>query len=381
MITFRCTLLAATSAVLAAAVHAQEPVPADLGSRWRHFVGCWVPPQSDGRPTLVCIIPTEKESAVELLTVVADSIVERESIDAAGPPRPFQRDGCTGAQSTRFGTPAHTFLMRAHFTCDRNAPQSTSSIVSLNASGDLSRVEGITTASYRAVRTTAYRPVLDPAVIPASIVARLRTAGIDTPRTASRHALVPADVIDAAAFVDGHVVEAWLADRRESMRFSVSDLKRMRQANVPAGAIDMMIALADTSTFRIAQVTQRARQASDPAGGGQWLGTSAGSGFFPSYAMMLYPGTRAYGWNSAVRSWRQVNQNDGWIVGNQSLTISPAPQAASRASGRVVSGRGYSQGYGTDAGTAMPRSSGSAGSGGTSSGGSNDGGRTARARP
>ncbi len=379
-----------------AAIAAQQPATTPSRARQSEpFVGCWAQqPVSETAP-LICVLPSEHDGAVEWLTVVGNAVVARERIDPSGRSQSFVENDCRGAQTTVASRRGNALLTTASFACADGEPQTTSTILTLKSASELSRVEGRQTATFRAVRMLTFTSAPPPPIF----ASRLALATSELERIALRAAaarpVTASDIIDVSAVVDHTVVEAWLADRGQPVRYGMRELRMLSASKVAPDVIDMMIAVSDTAAFRRRGGSYRPTGSSVP-GAEPWLSSTAMAFGTGMTALGYSPnalrgrGTQGTGgWNGA-RGWRDLRGGtpaDGWIYGERSMTVVPSPARGERAPGSVSPGLGYGQSAWSRSGfTASPRPDGSTGSGGGTSGSAAGSagagsGRTAVARP
>src|SRR5688572_27934834 len=116
------TFLAALVSGAAAAASATTP---PLAPGWQALLGCWEPvatardaaPDST-RAHLVCVVPVDGSSAVDMLTVVNGAVAARERVDASGAKLPLTRDDCSGWQSAEWSASGQRVYLRSELTCE-----------------------------------------------------------------------------------------------------------------------------------------------------------------------------------------------------------------------------------------------------------------------
>src|SRR5687767_202163 len=89
------TLLVTVAAGTARSASAETPA---LAPGWQALLGCWEPvatardaaPDSS-RAHMVCVVPVDGSSAVDMLTVANGAVIARERVDASGARLPLTR--------------------------------------------------------------------------------------------------------------------------------------------------------------------------------------------------------------------------------------------------------------------------------------------------
>ena len=428
----RAAVGAALAALVTVPSQAQRVEAGEMDGRWRAFLGCWESGRAGVRGPIVCVVPGGNAQEVEFVSLTpGDSILERMRIDAGGSKRTRTRDDCKGWEQGMWSADDRRIYTTAEYTCPDGIVQKSSSILSLAERDIFTRIEGLRSRERTGVNLLSFVAVTDSGSVPAAIRQLMPDRNSMRSMAARTEAAAPlelADVADAARHVDAPVVEAWLADRQQVFTLSASELRALKESQVPDRVIDMVVAVSNPQVFALAAggVMARSRTArTQPtaeellairAGRGGMLGAGAGYspwmyGFDPFYG---YGGF--YGWPfSASRfGFNQFNFGpgwdsfspyggygygfgSGWISGNTPIVI--VPQDPVRDRGRVVNGQGYVQGGSGSGGGAQPRpqvsngggwSGGSSSVGGASSGGSSSAGsstsgggeaRTAKPRP
>lgn len=416
MTTIAANARAATAALLLAAalaLPAGAQTGADAGS-WSAFAGCWRPLSPDaslgarwssvpsaGAPTL-CVVPTDRASAAELLTFAGDSIAARDTIDVGAAPRARERDGCSGNESAAWSSDGTRLYMRASYACARGLTQSSSGVLALSTGEELLDIEQTTRGAAKAVRVSRYVRVADPAQLPRELAARLTGAGMEfgLSRSVASAPLTVAAIAELSRQVEPEVVEALLVEHGDHIAVDAKLLAALADAGVPGRITDMMIALSYPRRFAIASAVPAPqdritandrvpRTIIDPAlPGYSSIYAPFGYGLlgYSPYGYSPYRygpyGYGGYGYGGYAYGYYQPP-----IVIVR--TGPPAPH------GRVVNGRGYSRGSdgetssgatahprsGSGSGSSGGSSSGSSSAGSSSSGSSSSGGGTRTAKP
>jgi uncharacterized membrane protein YgcG len=460
--------IAAALLVAASAPARAQSVPTD--ARWQAWLGCWAPaarvvaPRSTAAaPLLECIVPATGSAGVDVATIADTQVVMRDRVEATGERRVFSREGCTGWVSAQWSPDGRRVYTRSEYSCAGGLERKVSGLMAISAKGDWLDVQAVTTGDRTAVRSLRYRPTEPPSTLPAEVAAELPRRGPDfgLALTAAAAAITPEDVVEASRQVDSAVVEAWLGERGQGFRLNGARLLALADAGVPGGVIDVMVALSYPRTFTVgtAGIQQQASGPADESRGisgayssapyGGWdpyanyspygldpyfrsgmafgnpyaCGPFGYSGMYSCDAYNPYGygaygygrgGYGGYGYNPyGYNAYGYNGGYNGWMYGGGIIVIE-GNGAASQPHGRVVAGRGYTQGSGSastagrdaqprpriepsgttgsgsspqprssggSSGGSQPSSGGSSSSSGSSSGSSTGGGRTAHPKP
>lgn len=437
-------IMAALLVAVSAPARAQS-VPTD--ARWQAWLGCWAPaarvvaPRSSAAaPLLECIVPATGSAGVDVATISDTLVVMRDRVDATGERRVFSREGCTGWASAQWSPDGRRVYTRSEYSCAGGLERKVSGLMAMSAKGDWLDVQAVTTGDRTAVRVLRYRLSEPPATLPAEVAAGLPRRGPDASLalTAAAAAITPEDVVEASRQVDSAVVEAWLGERGQGFQLDGRRLLALADAGVPGGAIDVMVALSYPRNFTVGTIGIQ-QQSPWPEDGSRGISGAYGSApyggwdpyayyspygldpFFRSGMAFGGPfgyggyGYGGYGYNPYGYNPYGYNSGyNGWMYGGGVIVIQGSNAAASQPHGRLVNGRGYTQGgssasnpsrgaqprvrtepstSGSGSGSAQPRSGGSSSSGSqpssggssssgsSSSGSSSGGGRTAHPKP
>src|SRR5215213_6785797 len=249
-------LLAATSAT------AQQT---RVGPKWQAWVGCWtasVPgasafatPAESG--TIVCITPSAQGGdAVDVTTVGDGKVVSTQRIDASGADRPLEAKGCTGVRRASWSADERRLYLRSSSTCD-GLKSSTSSILSMTATGEWLDVRGVSSYGDVNVRVARYRDAGIPSALPAEVASALRErgAGSETARIAAGTPIGTTGVIEASRAADSTVVAAWLLEREQRFALDAKTLVQLADAGVPGAVTDAMVAVSNPGAFHLARAS------------------------------------------------------------------------------------------------------------------------------
>ncbi len=391
----------------------------EVDPRWQAWIGCWEQVGAPGPVAvpgtgLVCVIPAEGRSAVDIVAVANGAITTREHIDANGERRESVRNGCAGWELAEWSQDGRRLYLRAEHSCPGGGQRRASGLLGFSAGGgQWLDVQSVAVGAYPGVRVVRYREAVGAASVPDEVARAVASRSPDhwALRAAAGGVLHTADVIEASGHLDAIAVESWLVARDEGFDLNANRLRDLADQGVPDRVIDVMVALSYPGVFAVNAATrgggarvQEVEQA-PPQPGAAGYGTS---GYYDDHLYSPFGwGPYAYGYNGYGYG--------GWYWGNRPIIIVTGTPAGgggpggggSGRHGRVVNGRGYSGGDNTDPqarpsrpgsgstgsgsvssdGYAQPRSSGGGSSGGgggstSSGGGSSSGGeRTAKPRP
>jgi uncharacterized membrane protein YgcG len=360
------------SALFAAVAVATMTGPAAAQGPWDPWIGCWdlVPRVTSGEAAArVCVLPTASAAAVEMATVVGDSVVARRRLEATEGKRDVVRDNCNGSESVH-STGTRVYL-RSAMTCGTTG-RLVNGVMAMSSGGEWIDVQGVAFGSNVGVRAARYRETPSTTLVPAEVTARLqgRPRGMHAARIASTGPVRPSDVVEATKHLEVGVLQTWLAERGQGFGLDAGQLVALEESGVAPSVIDIMVALSYPEVFaldrtRIGDAPPDLRAEEREVYGGPMY-DGYGSGFDP-YGI-------GYG------------RGYGWYPGRQPVVVVRAPsgEATEDEHGKVVKGRGYVSGRGSSARSGEERSSGGssssgrAGSSGSSGGSTDKGSSTGR---
>ena len=420
-------LIAGAIVAIAQSASAASPANESLAPGWQAFLGCWEPVIAPAgtlppgvRPDttqahLVCVVPVDGATSVDMVTIADGKVVERERVDATGTPSPVQRDGCAGTRSATWSTVGQRLYVRSDLVCDGGLRRTSTGVISMTSVSEWMDVQSVAVGEQKAVRVLRYREASASAAVPAEITTALgsRPFSISAARLAATVPVSAADIVDVSRNLDAAGAEVWLLEQRLAFTADAKRIVDLTDAGVPGSVVDVVVALSYPERFAI-DVNRREIELRP----GELR--PEGSTFRPSYGGFYDPmwddpyyrsryGRRyysPYGYSQYGYGYG-YGTGYGWYPGTRPVIIitDPAPVEPAR-EGRVVKGRGYTRtrpgdapstragsgsrsgessgargSSGSSGGSAGSSSSGSSGSssGGSSSGGST--GRTAKVRP
>jgi hypothetical protein len=358
------TVLAGAAAALLTAPSVAT-AQADGGPRWQAWLGCWetsalasAPTDAPAGASMLCVVPTADESAVEVVSVEAGSIGSRSTIRADGAQHSAQREGCSGWESAEWSADGTRLYLRSEYTCEGGVERKSSGMMAFAPGGDWIDVQAVTAGGNGGVQAVRYRPVSDDSAIPADLASSIasRSLASSAARLAAAARIDATDVIEASRGADPLAVEAWLLERDQSFTVDARTLTQLADAGVSTRVIDLLVALSYPEMFAVDNASgDEAVRRGPPPVWDPW-GRPGYGGYYP------YGGRRGR-----------------WYGGYPSVIVVRSPDNSSGNGGKAVKGGGYRRGDGGSAEpTSRPSSGGDAArSGGGGSGGSSTG-RTAR---
>jgi uncharacterized membrane protein YgcG len=350
-------------------------------SHWHPWFGCWsaTPPRFvdlNAEPQQVCVVPAGA-SAVDLITITGARIVSRERIDPGVDRRPGEHDECTGWDNARWSADFRRVYLQSEYICKNGVKRTTTGLMATATNGDWLDIVGLSSDDKVGVRVLRHRPSPPLATLPADIAA---TVARDSRQPAELQTLLPigdAEIIDASKYVNGAVIEAWLAENRQAFTMNAARLKTLARAGVDDRVIDILVALAYPGAFAIKpSPNSLGGLAIDGGGPPVFLSASPllAGGFIFDSCDPFYRGLSLYGWDGCYYGSRYGYgpygyYDGGWYAagGGGGIIITPVPPPQAPSHGQVVNGRGYMAG---DSGSSASGSSSSSSSSGGSSGSS-----------
>lgn len=367
---------------------------AQVDARWRAWTGCWVAVSSEtglGPRGTVCVIPTDKASAVEIVTVAGNTITDRMRIDADGVAHTVSRDGCTGTEIAHFSPGGTRVHIRETTACEGGTTRIGSGIMSFDQTYQWLDVRGITSGTTAGVAVAKYRMLTDTTGLPAEVraVVATRGAAANGALLAASAPLTLADIAEVGVGADSGVASAWLVERTRGLLMTLNgkQLAMLADQGVPASVIDVVVAIGHPRVFALTssqepQLREPVRAATT-AGNSYWRSYPSFYGFYASpfydpwysfYAGTYSPYSYRYGYNPYGFGFG-YNPYYGYYPGSQPIVVVNRPNdEPARSHGRVTRSGGYSSGSGSSSGSYGSPSSRSSGSGESGSGSSSSGG-------
>jgi hypothetical protein len=366
--------------------------------RWDAWMGCWraqMPTTSIGTATspYVCVTPTNKTTAVELLTIDGSKILSRDTIDASGETTSATIQGCQATKKGQFSADGRRVLVHADVSCP-DAKRTTTGILAIAPTGEWLDIQSVTAYGNTGIRVTRYRDArpAHPDSLPVEVRRQLdRSVAISTARTLAAGGLDVRDVAEASKLVDTAVVQAWIVERGTRFNLDAAALTALADAGVPGSVTDVMVGVSYPEHFALQQPRSMGSYADlSPLDSaritGRYLEDRCGPFSISSYSCGRYGygygglyGYGLYGYNTYGGNYYYPGYAYGGYYGgfyNAPIVVVKGDQERAVSHGRMINGVGYTPGSGSSSsGTASrPSSSGSSGSGSSgSSGGSGSG--------
>ena len=358
------TMLAAGSAPLVAQ-------STELDPRWQAWLGCWQPARDPDAPMLVgdvkvpltCVVPVPGSTTIDLVTVVEGKAASRQRIAATGRQRAMMKEGCSGWERADWSSDGRRVYLRSDFTCPGGLKRSSSGLIAMSPDGEWLDLEGISVGGNAGVRVLRYEEATDTTGLPSEIVSALRDRrmAVHAARADAGASLSNAAVLEATRQLDAPVVEAWLVTRGEGFDVDAERLVELADAGVPASVIDLMVALSYPQVFAVNAATNAAELRRMEAAQAAEAGRTGPVAVIQSdpFGYSRYDYYSPYGYSTYGYS--PYGNGYGWYPGTRLVVIVVRQPGDSEAAshGRVVKGRGYSQGKGERSGSGAARSDGS----------------------
>ena len=352
---FGGALALALASALLLPTGAARAQPAGMDARWLPWLGCWSEVGTSGE--LLCVRPAGEGEGVELLTVRDGEISGVGRLRADGAVRETSREGCTGTERAGFSPDGHRIYLRSDFVCEGDVDRTGTGLIAFVAPSEWIRVRAVEVAGETAAVTERYREAPEAAAVDAGIepVTAGREMAVRTARRAAAAPPTTGDLVEASGRVDAEAVKTWVAERDEPLDVNAEKLARLADAGVTDEVIDVVVAVSFPEHFA---VDRDARGRVGGAGPGYRGRLGAGVyGRRPFYRDPFYYGYTPFGYRFG---------SYGWWYGTRSPTVIVVrPRDEDGSGGRVVNGRGYTRGSGTDPRPASPAAGIEAPSGGS----------------
>lgn len=370
-------------------------------SPWVAFYGCWEADGAARGAQLTCVLPSDRDREARVVTV-RDGVVQREqTLLADGRAYRSAEGDCDGSESRSVAADGAWIVLRGELRCGTRDAQRLSGLHAI-VDGDWLEIESLASPNgqpmLRVVRRKALAWSAMPAVAGEGLGSRERS--VASARAAAHRPLDASRVLALAGAVDAAVAEAWMLEsargRHGALRIDRGDLVAFAAADVPAGVIDLAVALANPRDFHLdvggrpMPVAALAGAEAGGAGGAPFTPMPMMNCFVPPYmgiGMMPYINCMDVGAYPFVSQWgfTRWGTYPGFFPGYGYPVVVVQPGGSVRPpqdnGGRVIRGQGYTQHGASGSGSAQPRgsSSPSVRSGGQGSRGTSTG-RTAKPR-
>jgi hypothetical protein len=363
---------------LHAQASAERAAAAPVDARWLPFLGCW---EAEGGPVedaLLCIRPGEAPAEVEFLTVVDGEISSVDPMRADGRTYENRFEGCDGSDRAAFSSDGRRVFTHSEYVCEGGVGRSSTGIIAMVSPGEWINVEGADVEGRGAAWVTRYRlahPDTTAALGLDGPVASRRLA-VRTARRAASTPLEVDDVIEATEWVDEEVVRSWVAEDRTIFELDAETLTRLADAGVPDPVIDVVVAVSHPDRFAVDRDARVSARAPDQASREYGYGYGYRPGYWGWRRSAFFGGSFFYDpfYASSFNPWG-YGYLGGWGRGFFTPGITVVRPVGSDG-GRVISGRGYTQGRSSRPSTRSGSRPGDRGSASVGSRGSRSGSMT-----
>lgn len=374
MRTFSAIRTAAAPALLAALFAASpgaaqeanpfaEPAPAPVAQdvAWVPLLGCWVPSGQAVETGLLCVRPAAEGPGMEMVSVEDGEISVSRTIVPDDRPRPVSREGCEGTETAGLSPDGERLYLRSELVCEGGVARTSTGVISFPSPGQWLDVEAVEVEGHSVPWVQWYQRAPEAAVREAGMehLTADREMAIHAARMAASRRLTVDDVVEAAERVDPEAVRALVAQRAEPFSLNAEKLTRLADAGVPEDVIDVVVAVSYPETFVVGDEGVAAEQRpSDQLGRRVYV-----TDFYSPYDRFYYR-------RGLYSPWGFWGGYYPWFGGYR-----PAPIVVGTrdGGGRVVNGRGYSQGRGGSSTAPPSRSAGDRSAGPTRRGSSGSG--------
>ena len=378
---------------------ATAQAPPEMDRRWTPFLGCWEPTSETAETGLLCVVPSGP--GVEVFTWRDGEEVTNDLLLADGVAREAVIEGCEGSESSEFSSDGRRVFTRSEFNCGGDAQRESSGIMSMISPTEWVDVHSLDVEGERVAWVQRFH-LADPDReaeeglddVTEGIGMAVRTARMVASRPVSF-----AEVAEAAGSVHAKAVEAWIASRGQPFDFNGGDLVALADGGVPASVVDVIVAVSYPDRFVIDGGGGGIEEASFDEG---WR-RNAGYGYYPGlygpygfrsffsdpwgygyrspgawglYSSRSYYGGYGYGGYGYVGYGWPGYYGGGYYYPTR-VVVQPRSSG-----GRVVKGRGYTDGsYSGGSVRPVGRSGAPWPSGGSSGGASVSGGSSGAKSP
>jgi hypothetical protein len=219
------------------------------------WLGCWdvlADPEDDSQEPprerqMICVAPGDDPKALDMMVLVDNEIVSKETIVTDGSRQPVSDGGCDGWIRSVLSEDRRRLYLQSEATCTDGSLKNLTG-ASMMVSGERwIDIHALWADGEREVLIQRYRPV--DAGIP-RLPGALPTA-MHTVRRAAATRLTVENVIEALQVVDPAVVEAMLIESDASFGIDSDLLLHLDAAGVPGEVIDLMVALSFPDYFSV----------------------------------------------------------------------------------------------------------------------------------
>ncbi len=298
---------------------------------WQPFLGCWQADGADEELGILCFAAVGDQ--VEMLTIADGAITHREPFPADGQLRQIEEEGCVGTESARFSDDQRRIYTTSEIACQGQAPRSGTGIIFMPSAGEWVDVRSSQVRGEEAAAWVQWYVRTDESPLNELGIRSGRATGPLAVRGVASFTMAPItidDVIDASESVDAKAVEAWIAEvSQEFAGLDSEDLLKLDAAGVSGGVIDVVVAVSFPERFAVSEDAAR--------GQGGYVGLR------PLWADPYHYGYGRYGYGYS--GWYSpYGYSYGRYYSPYRTVIVDVTPISRNIGGRVIAGRGYSQG-------------------------------------
>ncbi len=359
-------------------------------ARWAPWLGCWRLIQDDRgslaaattnpEDVLVCVLPTSADRGVGMTTYVGDRSVVQQTIVADGVSHAVNEPECSGSQKSEWSLTGQRLFTRAEISCTGQPTRVVSGIALMTEGPTWVDIQAVGTGQDAQVRVRRYQRASSPpegVVLPVDLQGR----AVAATRLAGPPSITLEEVIDASGKIAAPAVEAALLETDSRFDLNSRALRELDAADVPDDVVDVMVALSFAGRFTLdrplrglatqgptitSERSSRLPRRYGPASQGRYSPYYPSSRYYPSYSYdPYYTYNPYYAYNPYVygsyspyyfyyspfgySNWWGNSYNPYYSSGPRRVIVVPGgsdrPSGSGR--GRVVQGRGYTQGRAT----------------------------------
>lgn len=227
-------------------------------SRWLPWLGCWEPvgeSPEDTAQILVCILPVS--GGVEISTLANGEAIGSEFIQADGTLQPAAEGGCEGTREAEWSADNGRVYVVSDLQCGEGVRRVTSGVFSVTGDGSywteihvIRAAEGEPVLAVRSFRPATSATLAHHDYDPAPEVGH-RELAIQTARMAAASPLSVDDVQEAVTRGGEELASALILEMGEGFDLDARTLRDLARNGVPAGVLDMMVAVTWPDRFRV----------------------------------------------------------------------------------------------------------------------------------
>lgn len=331
-----------TAALLLGTALGVAPVGAQdsaTDGRWMPYLGCWVDAAAPTGP-MTCVIP--EGQGVAFLTVADGAVTERRVVDASRE-LPVEQAGCAGVERTEFSSDGHRLFTGTRVRCG-DTERRTRGLMAVVGANEWIEVRALTIDGGSAAWVTRYRAAPESRAAAVGVVdppSERDRRVVEAARRAAASTPSVEDLVEAHARTDTEAVRAWIVEQGEPLRLDADALIRLADAGVSPEVIDVAVAVSFPDRFEVGRTVTEDR---DRPGYHRY---ASASGWQRCGALGLWqPWSGSYCQPFYSRYSPHYRSGYGLYGGFYPYqpTVVVVQPSSTRPRGRVVKGRGYTQG-------------------------------------